>query len=64
MEAQMCSKSSGMETMKNLIASKAKWDPQIEGLGRAGEALSALRAEVKYQCERQEVLKHLVVSKK
>ena len=38
--------------------------PSIEVLGRAGVALSVLRAEVKYECERQEVWKHLVMSKK
>ena len=47
-----------------LIASKARWDVQLKGLVELERRCQSFRADVEYLCERQEVLKDLVVSKK
>ena len=46
-----------------LIASMARWDVQLKGLVEL-ERRCQSRADVEYLCERQDVLKDLVVSKK
>ena len=50
--------------MRSFLASKARWDAQLRGLVELERLCQSLRAEVKYQCARQEVSKDLVVSKK
>ena len=45
-----------------LIASKARWDVQLKGLVELERRCQSFRADVGYLCERQEVLKDLVVS--
>ena len=47
-----------------LIASKARWEAQLKGLVELERRCQSFRADVEYLCERQEVLKGLVVSKK
>ena len=44
--------------------SKARWDAQLRGLVELVRLCQSLRVKVEHQCERQEVLKDLVVSKK
>ena len=46
------------------IASKARWDVQLKGLVEVERRCQSFRADVEYLCERREVLKYLVVSKK
>ena len=47
-----------------LIARKARWDVHLKGLVELERRCQSFRADVEYLCERQEVLKDLVVSKR
>ena len=47
-----------------LIAGKARWDVQLKGLVELERRCQSFKADVEYLCERQEVLKDLVVSMK
>ena len=47
-----------------LIASEARWAVQLKGLVELERRCQSLRSDVEYLCERQEVLRDLVVSKK
>ena len=63
-KAEKCSKSSGLTGYEILIASKAGLDAQLRGLEELERGCQSFRADVEYLCERQEVVKDLVVSKK
>ena len=45
-------------------ASKATWDVQLKGLVELERRCRSFRADVEYRCQRQVVLKDMVVSKK
>ena len=47
-----------------LIATKTRWDVQLKGLVELERRCQSFRSDVEYLCERQEVLRDLVVSKK
>ena len=47
-----------------LIANQARWDVQLKGLVELERRCQSFRADVEYLCEREEVLKDLVLSKK
>ena len=49
---------------RGLIASKARWDVQLKGLAELERRCQSFRSDVEHLCERQEVLRDLVVSKK
>ena len=64
-ERTVISNPSGKEKVRSfLIASKARWDVQLKGLVELERRRQSFRADAAYLCERQEVLKDLVVRKK